>query len=417
MLEYYDIGIRVEHEEKKYKEINFSSKKEYKQLDFIQNTLKKYHSKQKETFEKISCLCTPLDEPRCLLSIKHITKSDKYILSNFPNNPPHKIYCPFYQDNEGRALVDDNGNYSNEIFQEERDLYSKEKDLRERKIISEREEQRKHTYNNFCRDLISETIVYSFNIANRSKEYSDVVNPSKRDFIIAFYKLLFKEEEGFIKQKSVIDSIPENHSFDFGIIDELPSLDNNKKSYFIKAKKYISKDKTINTSYLISPQKFKRVLKSITNYTNLISGPYFYIGVINNYKYNGKWYNKVVRYNIYPVSYSDKGIIFIESNLERKYASSLLAQGVSFIKPFLGNEPYKIKKGVFSYLDSNNNYRVFRLKGYRPDFIEFRKDRHIVEVAGYSDETYQKELTRKVEYFESEAKKHNYKYRIDLVDF
>ena len=405
-------GFRVEAEEGVFREYPFETKNELLNSPSLQGILVDNNSKDKKNFQKITCLCKP--ENHLYLSAKK-SKSGKYYLANFPHNEDHHPCCPYHQDTD--ELVDDEGVYSDKIFVEPENYHDNSLPDEKKDILDTKNAARLHTFNNFCRDYISDAQLFAFHKANYNRDRAKLINPDRSDFISAVWRK-FLGESDITHNKSIKDAIPENYYFEFGFIEEAAfnTHEAGKKSFSIPVMVQKSKNEVKKKYYSFTPKLFTLAKKRLTIFQNTITPPYFYIAIVkpNMVIRDGKkrYFNNVVRFFIAPVFSDEEGVVTIESNLEREYAKKLYEKKIPFIKPLFKNEPYRLKKGIFSYRKDEKE-RYFNLNDYRPDFIEFRDDAtYIVEVEGYKDDNYQKELSRKIEFFKKESRLHSGRYKV-----
>jgi len=428
-------GISTTPEKNVEKTLYFRTKNELKHNSYFQNELKKCYGK----FQSISCLCN--NNKKLYLTSKNITGSAKYFLAIHKNTgTEHKENCLFFLSKEN--LVDNEGNYHSSIFEEPTYIY--QPTTSEKKDTEEKESQRKNTYYNFCRDFIRDSYSYAFNKKNKdAKSRLTLKNPSELDFRDSFFDNYENKENNLIKNQSIKESIPKNHTLVFGTIREniFEQLDNPKDTYSINVEK-LEKEFEINKktnkpefkSYKLNNKKYKidhkRLLLTqnlIKNFGNIIEGPYFFIGVLQKKEWKDKKTKKtitnykMVRMFVHPIYSENQKISFIESNYERNYARQLFDNNIPFIKPMSDTDFSKVHSRFVNYetnerdKDNNKIWKRAYLK-YRPDFIEFYENHiKITEVSGYEDEQYIKLMNRKIEHYQREGEKSNGLYQANEV--
>jgi len=424
-------GIGIKEEDGTTRELYFRTKDEVKESEFIQRHLEKYRSSDNGNFQRIVCLCDRENE--LYLSSKKQGKG-AYFLSVFPHTADkHKEDCLFHT-KSNEELCSTDGIYKKQIF-EEVEFIDKWKDINEQeKKNEEKNSERKKTFNRFCRDLITQSSSFAFNMANKNaKSRSDLVYPSMESFLNAFFANIGSGTK--LLAHSLYDSLPPEHYFIFGIIEEdifnqvektESESDTNKtengskkinvlkfKRDFIDSevngvtKKIFNGYSYIKESYWVSKKIFNNTRSLVTNYSNAIKPPYFFMGInkVFNQDIKDKRYSKLIRFYVHPVCNMDYlKMCFVDSEYERKYAKRLFESDVAFIKPISNNCFYKVKGDFVNYQIGKFEQRAHLI--YRPDFIEFSEDDiKIVEVSGYNDENYQALLDRKIIHYQDESRK------------
>jgi len=416
----------------------FKTKRELKQNKYCQNQLKKYNSADDSNFQKITCLCKPQQE--VYLSSKTRRDIDYYFLSNFQGTSHHHSSdCIFYTKLE--TLNDDEGFYTSKIFEEPKYIHNPCDS--EKKERDAKESQRKYTYYNFCRDLIQSSYSYAFNLENKNaKDRSELRNPNVDKFYQCFFSKFeeqsIKSTHNLMRNKSIKESMPKDHSLVFGTINEnvFDHLYNNKDKYWINVSKLEkmfkeNEDKEkefvgyslVDKKYCIEHKRLELTKRLVQNFDNLISPPYFFIGVLQKFSYKKKYYYKLVRFFVHPIYFQHNKISFVESDYERQYAKKLFTDNVPFIKPISDLDFASVNGKFVDYNtdevneDNENILKRAHLK-YRPDFIEFKSNRiFITEVSGYDDEKYIQLLIRKVKHYRLQESKSNELYLPRIVDY
>jgi hypothetical protein len=243
----------------------------------------------------------------------------------------------------------------------------------------------KATFRRFAEGLMSDALVFVFN--SKNKESATLQNPTFLEYCDGFGyimgKTIFKNGE-----KAIQEAKKYGVTISFGLILE----DINTESATINLHEYSRnsfKEKKVNIS-----EKRRQITARYTNiHGHIITGPYFYLATYLQTNSNDEM-SEIIRLHIYPIVLHGEYFSFIESNLERQYATTLIESNTPFLKPVSGNE---LKSMSNRWFPCGKPY----FKGYRPDFIEFHDDGiHVIEVCGYAEnQEYMRILTRKEEIY------------------
>lgn len=259
------------------------------------------------------------------------------------------------------------------------------------------EENRRVFYKQFCMDILSETLSFSFNKKNRQ---SQDMKTGMEMFSCSEYlnnlNYLIKNTK-LSNGKNPYEVLEADHTLSFGLIyQDIDKLDDNElELHEFKYGKLKKIKSHINDSILSAAQK------RVKNKKNILPAPYMYIAIYEN---NGN--NKVLkRLFIYGVAILNNVFSFVESKKESYYAKQLISKGSIFLKPINGKEYKSI---------SNNRFPNGRpdIK-FVPDFMIFHPDGtiEVIEVCGYpKDEKYMADLERKEHHYHSLEKKGLIKY-------
>lgn len=411
-------GINISVENRKDIQLFFKTKNELKDTEYFQTVLSKYKSEDDDNFQKVRCLCDM--NKKLYLSVKHFKKSN-YFLSVFPktahlHNPKCLYYSPLFVENN-EELCGEDGVYSKKIFED----IAKKKDSDDNKVIEFKNASRDMTFNNFCRDVLDRTSSFAFNVMNKDIHKRDELSMVDIDtFFDTFNKVI---DGRTILDNTMNGSLNNGYSFVYGAIEDdiFSGADASKDWYFkfnaqrcekIFIEDVNNKGKKIFGGYELKERGFtagKNVISNarrlVTNFSNVIAPPYFFMGITKRESYvskidkKEKYSYKLIRLFVYPVVIFDKKICFVESGYERKYAIKLLKEGRVFVKPISNDCFYKLRNELTN-CESKNIKKKVHLH-YRPDFILLEKDGIvIVEVSGYEDKNYKELLAKKIEYYE-----------------
>lgn len=372
---------------------------------YIQSQLKHFVSRDEKNKRKVKCLCKPNDD--LFFMVKENSKG-KYYVQNYGKNGVHDLECPFYI---GEKLFNDKiGEYSSKIFldTDEVDNPQVNAQLNEYRETY-RTTRRRLTYYNFCRDMIEDTVIRAFNSVNQGR--------TRREQLENFGNDLFWKKFNYAVYDSTKNTkVPQGHKLIYGIItehdtffDALDSDENNNK-LCVTADEYVTfENKGLQSKYFtISRRRLSIAKKLVNNFGNTTATPYFFIGVVEKRgedKKEAKNGNRLPHFKrlfVHPIYFSTHHIAFVDSGYERKYAKRLFEERIPFLKPMSGNELYGITKELRNY----NYYKDGRIKSgppyikYKPDFIEFYGEYVlIVEVSGYDNQVYKKDLKIKAKHY------------------
>lgn len=406
-------GIKLKRDNKEDLLIGFKTKFELKNNAFFQNILKEYYITYKKEGARLECLCNSVD-----MSCK---STSYYFLANLPNNSyRHNQNCIYYEHLEN--LTDSEDKYKSLIFKEPVLVDFSKADKKEIENFNKKESHRKNTYNNFCSDMISESMSKSFNLKNYQIENrSNLIYPTYKDFLNTFNGLIYKNE--FLPNGSIRKSLDDYYTFCYGVIDYdfITQLRVKQKDYELLlpiVKKQFDKDKqfvgydTITINCKINLHTLIAASELVKNFNNYISAPYFFMAV---YKQN-KDYKKIVRFFLHPVYFDNKYIVFVDSGYERKYAQELIKKQIPFIKPILSSCFNKVNSKFVNYQKQDLKPKRAFLQ-FLPDFIEFKENEiNIVEVSGYENIEYKNHLERKTKHYENESIKSEGLYKFKVID-
>lgn len=408
-------GVKIVKDNGKEFILSFASKYELKHNSFLQDQLKYYHSANspKKIYD-IKCLCNDVD-----MSCKN---TSYYFLANFPNNShKHKIDCIYY--NHLEELFDKDDKYKKNIFQKTNLINYSKATTKEIQENQEKESHRANTYYNFCRDLLSQSMIMAFHIKNKEVKYrQNIMYPNYNLFLNCLDSLCGKNS--LLKDESIKNSLADYHSFYYGIVDDkfISKLATGQNSYEIVLpvvkKNYSNNNKTFmgysieNKKCNIKHYTLKSAADNVKIFENYVNAPYFFTAIL---KHNKNAPSDVVRLFLKPIFYDKEYLVFVDSGYERSYAEKLIENRTPFFKPFLNSCYYKLKTDFTNYINEKDEYKKAPLQ-YLPDFLEFYKDKiEIVEVADLDDPQYLKALDRKIKYYDEVSKITNQLYQSKII--